>query len=106
MRTKFLPALIVCMAFSTSSSVRAGPKKISQQTVVVDEQNFRVNRYADDTVKVITFSVFRSGQSYQLRERMRKAASLATNCQIQDDFWLDGQLRGNLACDLNRSIDQ
>ncbi|MEK7454345.1 MAG: hypothetical protein AABZ76_05435 [Pseudomonadota bacterium] len=90
-------AALCLMALPSTGHARA--KEVGRQKVSVDDQSFKVIRYDNGSVKVVDGGIFGDGTSYNLRERMRKAAQQGTGCDIADDFWLDGKLIGTLVCD-------
>ena len=92
------PMLAVVLAAGHTTPADARAKAIGRQKVSVEEQSFRVIRYDNGSVKVVDGGIFGDTGSYNLRERMRKAARLGTGCEISDDFWLDGKLIGSLNC--------
>ncbi|QOT71870.1 hypothetical protein H5V43_01440 [Sphingobium fuliginis] len=90
--------LIVALAAGHSPAAFARAKEIERHKVSIDGQSFRVIRYDNGSVKVVDGGIFGDGVSYNLRERMRKAAKQGTGCELADDFWLDGKLIGTLRC--------
>ena len=88
--------VVACLLMPSVGHSRA--KEVGREKVTIDNQTFRVIRYDNGSVKVIDGGIFGDGTSYNLRERMRKAARQGTGCDIADDFWLDGKLMGTLKC--------
>lgn len=82
-----------------SSSALAGAGVTNRYHLTVDGQKLRVVTFADNSVRVVLDSTFGPNVSVALRDKMRRAVSLATNCRIADDFWIDAKLNGRLECD-------
>jgi hypothetical protein len=91
-------AALMLICSGLTAPALAGAKKTQSYPVKVDGKGFKVNLYADGSVKVIVGGMVGPAPSFGLRDRMRRAVVEATKCEIGDDFWLDGKLVGRLAC--------
>jgi len=90
--------LVIVLAAGAPSVADARAKAIERYQTTVDNQGFKIIRYDNGSAKVLQAGMFGDTMSINLRDRMRRAAKLATGCDITDDFWLDGKLVGTLVC--------
>ena len=95
-RAGFLAAAISLIAFSSSAYAKA--HIVNRYHASVNGRAYRVLAYDNGSVKVIIAGMFGPTMSFKLREDMREAALVATGCRVNDDFWLDGKLVGELDC--------
>ncbi|MEC3911525.1 hypothetical protein U5A82_13950 [Sphingobium sp. CR2-8] len=91
--------LSIAFAAGLSSLAYARAKAVERYQATVDNQGFKIIRYDNGSAKVLQSGMFGDGISFNLRDRMRRAAKQATGCDMADDFWLDGKLVGTLVCD-------
>lgn len=86
------------LVLACASTASAGPKPVERYKANVEGQTFKVIRYDNGSVKIVDGGVFGPSYSYNLRDRMRRAAKQATGCDVADDFDQDGKLIGKLVC--------
>lgn len=90
--------MVLAATAGASSAAHAGSKVIQRYFTIVDDDGFKILRYANGSAKVTQTAMVGDTESVALRDRMRRAAKQATGCELSDDFWLNGRLVGNLSC--------
>lgn len=95
-RGGLLAAAISSIAFTSSAYAKA--HIVNRYHASVNGRAYRVLAYDNGSVKVIIAGMFGPTMTFKLRGDMREAALVATGCRVNDDFWLDGKLVGELDC--------